>query len=378
MDNSDELLIRCETAADFDLWLLKTNEIVSNLLHKRAEKKSRKGLSELAFYVKRRLSLEHSIRDPVEGEEAALADAPKDATDEAFVEVDVAAIPPPTAPECKNAFHRSPIPPPPLKIVILVVGTRGDVSPFIAMGKKLKAAGHTVRIATHTMYRQDVMKNDLLFYPLGGDPVMLSGFMVKTGGKLMPNLLDLDEIKDHAEDIPIKLQMLEEICVSTWPACTAPDPEDPDQTPFVAESIISNPVTYGHTHCAEALGVPLHLFFPQPWTPTKAFPHVFASLPQSKGWSNENFLSYYFVDQFMWLGTEGFVNDFREEVLGLPMLRRGELGGHRLNTLRVPFCYMFSPSLVPKPKDWPVYTDVVGNFFAAGSSTFEDKELQVS
>jgi hypothetical protein len=37
----------------------------------------------------------------------------------------------------------------------------------------------------------------------------------------------------------------------------------PNPSPFIADSIISNPVTYGHIHCAEALGVPLHLMFPQ-------------------------------------------------------------------------------------------------------------------
>ena len=177
------------------------------------------------------------------------------------------------------------------------------------------------------MYRGDVAKSGLLFYPLGGDPVKLSGFMVKTHGKLMPNLLDMDEIKDHAGDIPEKLTMLKEICDSTWPAATAPDPEDPDATPFLAEAIISNPVSYGHTHVAEALGIPLHMFFPQPWTPTKAFPHVFASMPQSKGWSMDNFLSYYFVDEFLWLGTSGFINEFREEVRARRTRCRRSRGG---------------------------------------------------
>jgi hypothetical protein len=31
----------------------------------------------------------------------------------------------------------------------------------------------------------------------------------------------------------------------------------------VADAIISNPVSYAHAHCAEALGIPLHLMFPQ-------------------------------------------------------------------------------------------------------------------
>ena len=30
-----------------------------------------------------------------------------------------------------------------------------------------------------------------------------------------------------------------------------------------ADAIIANPPTYGHIHCAERLGVPLHLMFPQ-------------------------------------------------------------------------------------------------------------------
>jgi hypothetical protein len=52
--------------------------------------------------------------------------------------------------------------------------------------------------------------------------------------------------------------------------------------------IISNPVTYSHIHCAEALSAPLHLFFPQPWVPTQEFPHPFASMSYEKGWSAEN------------------------------------------------------------------------------------------
>jgi hypothetical protein len=32
---------------------------------------------------------------------------------------------------------------------------------------------------------------------------------------------------------------------------------------FVADAIISNPVTYGHIHVAESLSIPLHIMFPQ-------------------------------------------------------------------------------------------------------------------
>jgi hypothetical protein len=39
---------------------------------------------------------------------------------------------------------------------------------------------------------------------------------------------------------------------------------------FTADAIVANPPSYGHTHCAEALNVPLHIVFTMPWTPTKA------------------------------------------------------------------------------------------------------------
>lgn len=102
----------------------------------------------------------------------------------------------------------------------------------------------------------------------------------------------------------------------------------------MADAIISNPVSYAHVHCAEALGIPLHLMFPQvrrvfgivivvgvrcnwtptgscgllannfvfilmslnpslqPWTPTKAFPHPLSCLSYQQGWSAENYISY--------------------------------------------------------------------------------------
>jgi hypothetical protein len=60
------------------------------------------------------------------------------------------------------------ISPPKMKIVILVVGTRGDVQPFVNLGLEFQSRGHVVRIATHSEYRNDVVKEGLLYYPLAG------------------------------------------------------------------------------------------------------------------------------------------------------------------------------------------------------------------
>lgn len=60
-----------------------------------------------------------------------------------------------------------------------MVGTRGDVQPFIALGRGLKECGHRVRIASHSVYRDFVLSADLEFYPLGGDPKVMIETIVR-------------------------------------------------------------------------------------------------------------------------------------------------------------------------------------------------------
>ena len=61
----------------------------------------------------------------------------------------------------------------PLNIVIQVVGSRGDVQPFVALGCELQRHGHRVRLATHDVFRRFVQDAGLGFYPIGGDPAEL-------------------------------------------------------------------------------------------------------------------------------------------------------------------------------------------------------------
>ena len=60
-----------------------------------------------------------------------------------------------------------------MNIVVQVVGSRGDVQPFVALGVELKKYGHRVRIATHSVFKTFVQDAGLEFYPIGGDPKQL-------------------------------------------------------------------------------------------------------------------------------------------------------------------------------------------------------------
>jgi sterol 3beta-glucosyltransferase len=56
-----------------------------------------------------------------------------------------------------------------------------------AQGLKLQEAGHRVRLATHGAYRSFVEDFGLEFYPLGGDPKLLSQYIVKHRAPPNPN-----------------------------------------------------------------------------------------------------------------------------------------------------------------------------------------------
>jgi len=94
-------------------------------------------------------------------------------------------------------------------------------------------------------------------------------FMVKNPG-LMPGK---DAMKDG--EIGRRRRGMNDMIQACWRSCyeagdglgaaitdkNVPDFDDPGQLPFIADAIIANPPSYAHVHCAEKLGIPLHLMF---------------------------------------------------------------------------------------------------------------------
>lgn len=245
---------------------------------------------------------------------------------------------------------------PRLKIAMLIVGTRGDVQPFLAMARRLQEYGHHVRLATHANFKSFVRSAGVDFYPLGGDPRVLAGYMARNKGF----------IPSGPGEISIQRKQLKTIIESLLPACTEPDTET--GLHFRAQAIIANPPAYGHTHVAEALGVPLHIFFTMPWTPTYEFPHPLARVPQSAG----NWLSYVIVELLIWWGIRSYINDFRKRKLKLAPI--AYFSTYRGSISHLPTGYMWSPHLVPKPSDWGPLVDVVGYCFLNLGSKYKPQE----
>jgi sterol 3beta-glucosyltransferase len=55
-----------------------------------------------------------------------------------------------------------------MRIAIIALGSRGDIQPYIALGKGLKKAGHVVRLVTHQSFEGLVNSQGLEFWPARG------------------------------------------------------------------------------------------------------------------------------------------------------------------------------------------------------------------
>ncbi|KAG8739387.1 hypothetical protein FRC10_005679 [Ceratobasidium sp. 414] len=247
---------------------------------------------------------------------------------------------------------------PVMSVNIMIVGSRGDVQPFLALGQKLQQHGHTVRLATHETFRQLVKDAGLRFFNIGGDPHELMSYMVRNPG-LIPGF---ESLKNG--DIGKKQKMVGEILEGCFQSCFRPDDEQDGGALFAADAIISNPPTFAHIHCAEALGIPLLLSFTMPWCATAAFPHPLVNIKQSPKHESKlvNYYSYGLVDIMTWQGLGRTINKFRMKRLGLSYLNTQSAVG-MIERCNIPWTYCLSPALVPRPADWMSHIDVVGFYF---------------
>jgi hypothetical protein len=113
-----------------------------------------------------------------------------------------------------------------LNIVIMIIGSRGDIQPFIRIGKILKEDyGHRVRMATHPAFKDFVEKDSgLEFFSIGGNPAELMAFMVKNPG-LIPGL---DTIKEG--EIGRRRAQMYEMFQGMWRACINATDDETDKT----------------------------------------------------------------------------------------------------------------------------------------------------
>jgi sterol 3beta-glucosyltransferase len=236
-----------------------------------------------------------------------------------------------------SPFHKIEIKPSTsFNIVLLTIGSRGDVQTYIALGKGLIAEGHNVTIATHGEYGDWIEKHGVKFKEIAGNPAELMSLMV-THGSMSVSFLKEAGSKFRG--------WIHDLLRTSWDACQG------------ADILIESPSAMGGVHIAEALGIPYMRAFTMPWTRTRAYPHAFIVPDQKKGGSY-NYLTHIMFESVFWKGISGQVNKWRVEDLGLPKTNL-----NKLQQTKIPFFYNVSPSIFPPSVDFPDWVKVTGYWF---------------
>ncbi|KAN0139921.1 UDP-Glycosyltransferase/glycogen phosphorylase [Lactarius tabidus] len=224
---------------------------------------------------------------------------------------------------------------PSMHFACLTIGSRGDVQPYIALGRGLQKEGHRVTIVTHEEYKEWVTGFGLEHRTAGGDPGALMKLSVEN------KMFSPQFFKESLSNFRT---WLDDLLVDSWEQCKD------------ADVLLESPSAMAGVHIAEALHIPYFRTFTMPWTKTKEFPHAFLGPPVESPTTNA--ASYVLFDNVLWTATASQINRWRKNTLGIGHTDMGHLAQSK-----IPFIYNFSQAVVPKPLDWGDATVVSGYWF---------------
>jgi UDP:flavonoid glycosyltransferase YjiC (YdhE family) len=231
-----------------------------------------------------------------------------------------------------------------MRIGLLTVGSRGDVQPFVALARALADAGHDPTVATHEPFRPLVEGAGLRFAPLPGDP--RSVLETDEAKRLLASGRSM--VRFAKRFVGVLRPWFDELTTATAPVVDA------------ADMVVYTALSFAAWHQAQAQHKPTALASLQPFTPTRTFSSV-AGGGADRG-SFLNLASHRVTEQLFWQPLRSPVNRWRVETLGLAPTPFW--GPYRLlENTKEPQLLGFSPTLVPRPPDWPEHVRVTGAWF---------------
>jgi len=233
-----------------------------------------------------------------------------------------------------------------MRIAIIAPGSRGDIQPYIALGKGLQDAGQGVLVVTNQEFEPLVRSYGLDCRPIAID--VQDAFQEQgtraamESGKVLASFVKLAHIARRATRMLAEIGL--EVCKDV-------------------DGILSGfaGLLIGYS-LAEKLGIPLIQAYNVPMTPTSAFPGALVSPPPFALTGIGNRLSHRVSRQVVWQAARFAGAEARKEVLGLPPASFfGPFGSELLK--RGPVFYGWSPQVIPKPSDWDDTIEVTGYWF---------------
>jgi UDP:flavonoid glycosyltransferase YjiC (YdhE family) len=237
------------------------------------------------------------------------------------------------------------------RLTILALGSRGDVQPYVALGRALHEAGYRVRIVTYESFHSMVAAQGLDFHPVPGDAQALTQLAARSGLNHTRNPFVLMRAIMHSFGSII------EDYITTFSAEVLHD----------SDAILNQlPAGLFGRDLAEKLRVPHIALSVIPLMRTAAFPSVLLGTRSHGAWGNR--LSYDFSANLVWIMFRSAISRFRAR-LGLGRASLLFPGFDR------PLINGFSPRVVPPPADWGAGVYTVGYWVLDESGWESSAEL---
>lgn len=231
-----------------------------------------------------------------------------------------------------------------MQITIIAGGSRGDVQPYVALGKGLKEAGHTVRILSSDDFHDLVTDYGLDFFT--------------TGGSAQAVAQNLQDLVEQGKTLEIFSQMRR---ASQGQAVQA---AEKGLIACQGSDLILGGLSglFSGQALSEKLGIPLLLAYLVPFSPTSVFPSALTPIPQTPLTQWMNRPSHRLAQQIMWQSFRSADNKARAEVLRLPSASFwGPFSS--LRRQKQPILYGYSSHVLPHPSDWDDSQHVTGYWF---------------
>jgi sterol 3beta-glucosyltransferase len=232
-----------------------------------------------------------------------------------------------------------------MQITIHTLGSRGDIQPFIPLGLGLQRTGFGVRFASFEVFRPLVEEQGLEFASISGDPrtTMTSQAgqaWLRSGRNIVANTTQMWRALTSEDLLPAFNDALE--------ACRGSD------------AVIYSFMGATAYHAADKFNLPSIFALVQPFTRSRLVPSMIAPKLPLGGWYN--MFTHRISEVLIWTIVKGMINRWRRDTLGLPAMPWHGPFNH-IYEEQMPYLYGFSPSVVPRPADWPDWHLISGYWF---------------
>lgn len=239
-----------------------------------------------------------------------------------------------------------------MQITIIAGGSRGDVQPYVALGKGLKEAGHRVRILTSDDFHHLVTDYGLDFFTTGGNAQAVAQSLqaLLERGDMLKILSHMSRASQQQASQAAELGLV---------ACQGSD--------LILGGLAG---LFSGLALSEKLRIPFMQAYLVPFTATREFPSALTPLPQTAltRWANK--LSHRVTQQIMWQSFRSADNKARNQVLQMePASFWGPFSS--MARQKRPVLYGYSPQVLPHPRDWDVSLHVTGYWFLEPSPGWE-------